>query len=171
MMFLIALKFTTGDREGWSSQSISPLFPFLNLKQSKSYPDFILSLGGGTFCSRFSQYHKLKLLLKQNKAKFFKFSYKQILCAYFQKWFVLLVPFLFVKTNHFYFYYTFQSFVPSQVFVKAIIQIQCLIHLGWEKYGNNVKLWQKQYKNIYFCFTDYTKAFDCMDHNKLWKNS
>ena len=24
-------------------------------------------------------------------------------------------------------------------------------------------------KNIYFCFTDYTKAFDCMDHNKLWK--
>ena len=22
-------------------------------------------------------------------------------------------------------------------------------------------------KNIYFCFTDYTKAFDCMDHNKL----
>ena len=23
--------------------------------------------------------------------------------------------------------------------------------------------------NIYFCFTDYTKAFDCMDHNKLWK--
>ena len=24
-------------------------------------------------------------------------------------------------------------------------------------------------KNIYFCFTEYTKAFDCMDHNKLWK--
>ena len=24
-------------------------------------------------------------------------------------------------------------------------------------------------KNIYFCFTDYAKAFDCMDHNKLWK--
>ena len=22
---------------------------------------------------------------------------------------------------------------------------------------------------IYFCFTDYTKAFDCVDHNKLWK--
>ena len=25
-------------------------------------------------------------------------------------------------------------------------------------------------KNIYFCFIDYAKAFDCMDHNKLWKN-
>ena len=24
-------------------------------------------------------------------------------------------------------------------------------------------------KHIYFCFIDYTKAFDCMDHNKLWK--
>ena len=24
-------------------------------------------------------------------------------------------------------------------------------------------------KSIYFCFTDYTKAFDCVDHNKLWK--
>ena len=23
--------------------------------------------------------------------------------------------------------------------------------------------------NIYFCFIDYAKAFDCMDHNKLWK--
>ena len=25
------------------------------------------------------------------------------------------------------------------------------------------------YKNIYFCFIDYTKAFDCVDHNELWK--
>ena len=24
-------------------------------------------------------------------------------------------------------------------------------------------------KNIYFCFIDYAEAFDCMDHNKLWK--
>ena len=24
-------------------------------------------------------------------------------------------------------------------------------------------------KNIYFCFIDYTKTFDCVDHNKLWK--
>ena len=24
-------------------------------------------------------------------------------------------------------------------------------------------------KNIYFCFSDYTKAFDCVGHNKLWK--
>ena len=24
-------------------------------------------------------------------------------------------------------------------------------------------------KNIYICFTDYAKAFDCVDHNQLWK--
>ena len=25
------------------------------------------------------------------------------------------------------------------------------------------------HKNIYFCFTDYAKAFDCVNHRKLWK--
>src|SRR5574341_186526 len=31
--------------------------------------------------------------------------------------------------------------------------------------------WKKQefQKTIYFCFIDYAKAFDCVDHNKLWK--
>ena len=31
--------------------------------------------------------------------------------------------------------------------------------------------WKKQENstNIYFCFIDYAKAFDCVDHNKLWK--
>ena len=28
---------------------------------------------------------------------------------------------------------------------------------------------EKQEKNIYFCFIDYAKAFDCVDHHKLWK--
>ena len=30
---------------------------------------------------------------------------------------------------------------------------------------------QEFQKNIYFCFIDYAKAFDCVDHNKLYKNS
>ena len=32
--------------------------------------------------------------------------------------------------------------------------------------------WKKQEssrKNLYFCFIDYAKVFDCVDHNKLWK--
>ena len=33
---------------------------------------------------------------------------------------------------------------------------------SWGKQGN-------YRKNIYFCFTDYSKTFDCVDHNKLWK--
>ena len=28
---------------------------------------------------------------------------------------------------------------------------------------------RKFQKNVYFCFTDYAKAFDCVDHKKLWK--
>ena len=28
---------------------------------------------------------------------------------------------------------------------------------------------QNKKKHIYFCFIDYAKAFDCVDHNKLWK--
>ena len=28
---------------------------------------------------------------------------------------------------------------------------------------------RKFQKNIYFCFIDYAKVFDCVDHNKLWK--
>ena len=27
----------------------------------------------------------------------------------------------------------------------------------------------KEFKKIFFCFIDYSKAFDCVDHNKVWK--
>ena len=33
----------------------------------------------------------------------------------------------------------------------------------------SLKKQESSRKNIYFCFTDYAKAFDCVDHNKLWK--
>ena len=32
-----------------------------------------------------------------------------------------------------------------------------------------IKKAREYHKNIYFCFTDYAKAFDCVDNNKLWK--
>ena len=34
--------------------------------------------------------------------------------------------------------------------------------------GSSKKTWEF-HKNIHFCFIDYAKAFDCVDHNKLWK--
>ena len=33
----------------------------------------------------------------------------------------------------------------------------------------SLKKQESSRKNIYFCFINYAKAFDCMDHNKLWK--
>ena len=39
-----------------------------------------------------------------------------------------------------------------------VTNIHCII----ENQGNSRK-------NIYFCFIDYAKAFDCVNHNKLWK--
>ena len=33
-----------------------------------------------------------------------------------------------------------------------------------------IKIAREFQKNIYFCFIDYAKAFDCVDHNKLWKS-
>ena len=39
-----------------------------------------------------------------------------------------------------------------------IANIRCIIEKAWEFQ-----------KNIYFCFIDYAKAFDCEDHNKMWK--
>ena len=39
------------------------------------------------------------------------------------------------------------------------------------KFPTSAGSWKKQdfHKNIYFCFIDYAKAFDCVDHSKLWK--
>ena len=35
--------------------------------------------------------------------------------------------------------------------------------------GGSLKKQESSRKNIYFCFIDYAEAFDCVDHNKLWK--
>ena len=35
--------------------------------------------------------------------------------------------------------------------------------------SGSLKKHERSRKNIYFCFIDYAKGFDCADHNKLWK--
>ena len=36
-------------------------------------------------------------------------------------------------------------------------------------YPESLRKAREVQKNIYFCFIDYAKDFDCVDHNKLWK--
>ena len=36
-------------------------------------------------------------------------------------------------------------------------------------FGSSEKQKSSRKTKIYFCFIDYAKAFDCVDHNKLWK--
>ena len=36
-------------------------------------------------------------------------------------------------------------------------------------FAGSLKKQREFQKNIYFCFIDYAKAFDCVDHKKLWK--
>ena len=42
-------------------------------------------------------------------------------------------------------------------------EVKLPISVGSSKKQESLK------KKIYFCFVDYAKAFDCVDHNKLWK--
>ena len=44
-------------------------------------------------------------------------------------------------------------------------EIKLPISAGSSKKQQN----SRKKKNIYFCFINYAKAFDCVDHNKLWK--
>ena len=50
-------------------------------------------------------------------------------------------------------------------FLKGRGTIDQISNIHW--ITEKAKEFQK--KNIYFCFIDYAKAFDCVDHNKRWK--
>ena len=41
--------------------------------------------------------------------------------------------------------------------------------IKWPTSTGSLKTAREFQKNIYFCFIDYVKAFDCVDHKKLWK--
>ena len=59
--------------------------------------------------------------------------------------------------------------------IKELPDVQALFRKGRETRGQIanshwiMKKAREFQKNIYFCFIDYTKIFDCVDHNKLWK--
>ena len=61
-------------------------------------------------------------------------------------------------------YQLFVSVIPKLVF-RVLICHNLFLHLLM---ATEEKAREFQ-KNSYFCFIDYAKAFDCVDHNKLWK--
>ena len=57
-------------------------------------------------------------------------------------------------------------FTHMHIFIYAHVYIPTHIHTNIRWIMEKARKFQK---NIYFCFIDYAKAFDCVDHNKLWK--
>ena len=62
-------------------------------------------------------------------------------------------------------YYVSQEFPDVQAgFIKGRGTRDQIANICWI-----IKKTRESQKNIYLCFIDYAKAFDCVDHNKLWK--
>ena len=57
-----------------------------------------------------------------------------------------------------------EYFQRYKLFLEKAKEIDQIVHICWI-----IEKAKEFQKNIYFCFIDYTKAFDCLDHNKLWK--
>ena len=60
------------------------------------------------------------------------------------------------------------SFMNRNIlWVDCLSLLQLVLFLGFYLYGKSIEKAREFQKNIYFCFVDYAKAFDCVDHNKL----
>ena len=61
----------------------------------------------------------------------------------------------------------------EHVFIVPLLNLLCLVLFGTSLALNKqlliIEKAREFQKNIYFCFIDYAKSFDCVDHNKLWK--
>ena len=60
----------------------------------------------------------------------------------------------------------------QQYMNRELPDVQAGFRKGRYQIANNcwiIKKTREFQKNVYFCFIDYAKAFDCVDHNKLWK--
>ena len=56
------------------------------------------------------------------------------------------------------------TIVTTQMNLKDIMLSDQIANIRWI-----IEKAREFQKNIYFCFIDYAKAFDCVDHNNLWK--
>ena len=63
----------------------------------------------------------------------------------------------------------------QQYMNRELADVQTAFRKGWgtrDQIANIrwiIKKTREFHKNIYFCFVDYAKDFDCVDHHKLWK--
>ena len=58
----------------------------------------------------------------------------------------------------------------QQYMNRELPDVQAGFRKGRDQIANICWIIEKEFqKNIYFCFIDYAKAFDCVDHDKLWK--
>jgi len=60
----------------------------------------------------------------------------------------------------------------GKTFTEKVKSDKQMFKLNLEKAEEKERIIKKArefQKNIYFCFTDHTKAFDCVDHKKPWK--
>ena len=63
----------------------------------------------------------------------------------------------------------------QQYMTHELPDVQAGFRKGWRTRDQIANIWwiiekaREFQKNIYFCFIDYAKAFDCVDHNRLWK--
>ena len=54
------------------------------------------------------------------------------------------------------------------LYLLSLYQVELTFRLRWSQTSEKARAFQT---NIYFCFTDYAKAFDCVNHNKLENSS
>ena len=65
-----------------------------------------------------------------------------------------------------------RSCIVSCLTLGSLINFEFIFVYGFRKIANIRWIIEKArefQKSVYFCFIDYVKAFDCVDHNKLWK--
>jgi len=63
---------------------------------------------------------------------------------------------------------TFWQISPPRPYT-CLVSSKLVSHVGSPTQLSFIEKATEFQKNIYFCFIDYAKAFDCVDHNKLWK--
>ena len=113
----------------------------------------IFKITQGNLCSICSISHKL-----QHTIQLFYILYFQFL-RHLKDYFISELLIIFISASNW-------SFINGHVagFTKGRGTRDQIANVCWI-----IKKARKFQKNIYFCFINYAKAFDCMDHNKLWK--